>query len=275
MLSLFDLSEYIEVNESEVIPLLKACQIPTEDSKNEPRSDYTEDELNLISDYAEIILANNLQARYDELIKQKLTCQEALRKIQEECQEINVFQLIEKAKKTIGQNISLARAIEYLKLSGLKEQDTYNFPEVEKFIETCRLIILDGCSYGEVAEKNGVSQMNGVPEVGQSILEQVTKFSDQQIANWGTAVNKSMEKQQQAMAQVVTRMHLHGLAHYLGSEAMQKQADQTRQRILAQTDIEIEQLQQEYEAWENNKRQQWGLNGTNSVNALPGSMENS
>ena len=56
---------------------------------------------------------------------------------------------------------------------------------------------------------------------------------------------------------------------------MQQQADRTRQRILAQTDLEIEQLQQEYEAWENNKRQQWGLNGTNSVNALPGSMENS
>ena len=81
MLSLFELSQYIHVDESEVIPLLKACKIPTEDEQKQPRNDYTEDELNLISDYAEIILANNLQARYDSLIEQEMTCQEVLQKI--------------------------------------------------------------------------------------------------------------------------------------------------------------------------------------------------
>lgn len=270
MLSLFDLSEYIEVDESEVIPLLKACQIPTEDSQKEPRSDYTEDELNLISDYAEIILAKNLQARYDELIKQKLTCQEALAKIKEECLEINVFQLIEKAKKTIGQNISLSRAIEYLKLSGLKEQDSYKFPEVEKFIETCRLIAVEGCSYGEVAEMNGVSQ----PGKGQSIVEQITQYSQAKIVDFGDELEENFNRQEEDLTQIASRIHIRALGNYLGSEEMKKKMLESRRRRLQKMQQQRSELWEEYEVWENTNQQQWGLNGTNSLNVLPGS-ENS
>ena len=279
---------YLELdNLQELNDILKSCQLDTSDN-----TEYEESEVDLIEDYQNFVVNQGLEGNYHDFISEGKNPQEALNLIKENHQlkrdkndpqysgelgkktpiqssSLSLLKMIELAQDEVGQVLSLSRVGEYLKLTGLTEKDNYTKDELDKFILTCTSIIKQGKSYSEV------SQMNGIPEAGQSILEKATQFSDQQIVSWGSAVNESMEKQQQALAGVVTRMHLQGLAHYLGSEAMQQQADRTRQRILAQTDLEIEQLEQEYEAWENNKRQQWGLNGTNSVNALPGSMENS
>ncbi|MGH2413962.1 MAG: hypothetical protein ACRDEA_09780 [Microcystaceae cyanobacterium] len=103
-----------------------------------------------------------------------------------------------------GKPISLSRGLEFLQASGLPEQSDYAQEEVNRFLETCDLIVNQGKSLAEVTQNNGAESKNNFSAwVGNRAAQKIQTFSEN-LAHDSTSLEEDLAAvyQQQFLAQM-------------------------------------------------------------------------
>ncbi|MGH2414861.1 MAG: hypothetical protein ACRDEA_14450, partial [Microcystaceae cyanobacterium] len=156
---------------------LAACQLP------EDKPDYTSGDENLLKQYRELVVAGveEVNSLYQEQLQNGKSPAEALTHLASVVSTatesepalgqktvkrwkgkvpVALFDLLKAGQKLTGKPISLSRGLELLQASGLSEQSDYAQEEVNRFLETCDLIVNQGKSLAEVTQNNGAESKN-------------------------------------------------------------------------------------------------------------------
>ena len=274
-----ELQTYLEVDDwNQLDSALTNCQLATD-----PNSSYSSEEVTLVENYLEVVVNPSLTDRYKMLLSEGRSPSDVLTLLKEELStespteskdlesispDLTLFKLIEKAGEAMGQSLSLSRTLEFLKLSGLTEKESYSSSEAERFFHTCDLVVKQGKSYSEV------SQINGVEDVTDSLIEQASSYTQNRLNEWGTSVATSTAQTEEEVAEAVNRMHIQSLGEYLNSDEMTRKIQEARQKILQKRQRQPGQILREFEAWETSKRKQWKLEGSDStIKVLPSTKD--
>lgn len=244
----FELQEYLGVDENTLNSYLEACQLSIE------WEHYSDEQRDLIEQYRDAIVKEELFESYQELINQSKSPCEAINQL---AQEINssldtdpefpndseeqvkkprkskkkllaIFDLLKEGTKKTKKPMTLSKATELLEVCGLPEKPEYSTEEADRFLEACDLVVNQGMSLAEVVKKfNTTSSKNNLFSSATGIAQPSTQKALAQIAQTGNQLSYQMvQAYQQAWVQQVEEMLTNG--------EFEKAYEQEREKLRAE-----------------------------------------
>jgi hypothetical protein len=172
----------------------------------------------------------------------------------------SLFDLLKEGQKKTDKPITLSRSIELLGACGLPEKSEYSPEEVEKFLETCDLIINQGHSLGEVATQNGVTGTSPYAWMGGMALDDASR-SAMGMAHEG----KKLDSQ---MAQMYKQAYLKRIQEMFENGEFQEAYQLERERLRTEPGSTVDVFDLQYQA-AMNQLHQGNLKSIQQINSVP------
>jgi hypothetical protein len=287
MPSKFEFQTYFGLDDDILKGYVEACQLSFEEDY------YSDEQRDLVEKYRDVVVKGELYELYQQLISQNKSPFQALDELSEAFQidsqedsivsddsdagddntgttpkksapkkkkHLALFDLLKEGQKKTGKPITLSRSIELLGACGLPEKSEYSPEEVEKFLETCDLIINQGHSLGDVAAQNGVTVTSPYAWMGGMALDDASR-SVSQMAQVGSKLDSQL-------TQVYNQAYFKRIQEMFENGEFQQAYQLERERLRTEQGSTVDVFDLQYQA-AMNQLHQGNLKSIQQINSVP------